>query len=137
MLIPNHEVYGHFNDYKDKFNNLIHKSCKLYREMMGIDMDKRTWSKRDLSYFCEGSINHVGLTTYWQSMCNAFKSWDKDQMKTNLFFNKREEHTQVPNIGQTKNQNRSKFHRERDHPKNTWKKDTLQQFRLPKPKNRT
>ena len=82
--IPYHEVYGHYNGFKTKYNDTLDKICQLYREMFAIKMDKHTWNRTDLSYFQEGQISHVGLTTYWQSICNAFEYWDRKQMKSIL-----------------------------------------------------
>ena len=139
MKIPNHEIYGHYNTYKDKYNSTLEKVCKLFREMETLDMDKGAWKKRELSYFEEGRISHIGLTTYWQAICNAFEIWDRNQMKAalnNKHMDKHHHPQQHPkHNGTTYNDNNSNcFHRECNHGKNTFDlKENTYHFKIPHP----
>ena len=86
VKIPNHHIYGHFNSYKKKFNEALDKVTSLYREMETISISEKIWYEDDLSYFVEGRISAVGLSTYWAGICDAFESWDKDHMKSDLKY---------------------------------------------------
>ena len=84
MKIPSHTVYDHYNEFKWKFNKCLEKTSDLYREMSTLSLS--TWDPRDLQYFSNGSINGHGLATYWQSVDDAFQTWDRLQMKEPLIL---------------------------------------------------
>ena len=48
-LIPYHDIYGHYNDYKWKFNKVMMNVVSLFREMDFITMTN--WNRKELGYF--------------------------------------------------------------------------------------
>ena len=84
VKIPYHEIYGHCNEFKEKFNAALDKACRLFKEMKTIEIDQRTWRHRGLSYFEEGRISNIGLNLYWQSICNSFETWDRQEMSATI-----------------------------------------------------
>ena len=77
-LIPKHSFYGHYNDYKDKYNGVVKKICGLFREMDFLTLEQ--WNPTELDYFSEGHINGNGLASYWNAVDSAFEVWDQAQM---------------------------------------------------------
>ena len=74
-LIPLHTIYGHYNDFKEKFNNSV-------KQVTGLStLTLYAWDPKELDYFSDGCINGNGLTTYWLAVNQAFEAWDKEQMK--------------------------------------------------------
>ena len=51
-LIPQHNVYDQFNEFKRKFNKAVDKTAALYREMFTLRLSD--WDPRELNYFTEG-----------------------------------------------------------------------------------
>ena len=82
-LIPYHEIYSHYNDFKHKFNCSVVKTTALFREMETLQLDV-LWDRNRLDYFTAGRINAVGLSTYWNAVSAAFETWDRDQMKAQI-----------------------------------------------------
>ena len=80
--IPQHEMYVHYNDFKQKYNRAIDRMASLFREMEVLHL--KTWNFGELSYFSEGRINGNGLSTYWQAVDEAFEQWDRAQMRKSL-----------------------------------------------------
>ena len=76
--IPMHAIYGHYNDFKEKFNDAVKKICSLFKEMDTFKLDD--WIPDQLEYFSEGRINGNGLAAYWQAVDQAFEHWDRAQM---------------------------------------------------------
>ena len=76
--IPLHEVYGEYNNFKEKFNKCIKKTTSLFCEMGYLEI---TWNMKDLAFFDDGRISSVGLSTYWSLIDAAFERWDRSQMK--------------------------------------------------------
>ena len=135
VKIPNHEVYSHYNDFKDKYNDTLDRVCKLYREMSPIELDNRTWRRRELSYFAEGRISNVGLISYYQAICNTFENWDRDQMRAALAPKQNQEYRNI-STRDTKRTNFDKnYHREKRNAKNTREVNINQCFKLPAPKS--
>ena len=80
-LIPYHDIYGHYNEFKAKYNKVVKHIVSLFREMDTLSL--KSWISSELSYFSDGRINSFGLSSYWQSVSDAFKEWDRNQMKLN------------------------------------------------------
>ena len=78
-LIPLHQVYDHYNEFKTKFNNAIIRMVKLFREMNYLQLSK--WNEEDTTYFTAGQINPIGLAVYWNAINSAFEAWDRDQLR--------------------------------------------------------
>ena len=126
--IPLHEVYGHYNEYKEKYNKALADVSNLYREMEVLPIGN-TRRQQELNYFSQGRLNSNGLTTYWQAIDKAFENWDREQMK--------QRSSTMPSS--TVNPKNSYFehkhlHRERQHnyDKYHWKASDTR-FRLPPP----
>ena len=92
--IPLHEIYGHYNEYKKKYNESIRRVASLFCEMTTLSLSS-SWSFTELSYFSEGKINGNGLSTYWQAINDAFENWDRAQM--NALQNKENSASHHPN----------------------------------------
>ena len=84
VCIPLHNIYGHYNDFKQKFNRALSTTASLFCKMDTLSLD-RDWDESNLSYFAEGCINALGLTMYWSTVDHAFEEWDREQMQ--LKFN--------------------------------------------------
>ena len=78
-LIPKHDIYGHYNEFKGKFNNTVVKACRNFREMSTLHL--AAWDEHNLEYFSEGKLSPIGLSAYWHVINKAFEEWDKCQMK--------------------------------------------------------
>ena len=70
-LIPLHEIYGHYNKYKGKYNTATIKAAKNYKEMDTLALD--LWDTENLSYFEGGEFTPFGLKTYWHAINKAFE----------------------------------------------------------------
>ena len=81
-LIPGHEIYGHYNDFKDKFNRNVKNTTRLFREMSELDLT--SWEYKNLDYFVDGKLSPLGLTSYWKVIDSVFESWDRSQMKNQI-----------------------------------------------------
>ena len=76
--IPLHDIYGHYNDFKEKYNRVVKNVTSLFREMDFLILE--SWDRKDLSYFSQGCMNATGLATYWMAINDAFEKWDRVQM---------------------------------------------------------
>ena len=70
-LIPYHDIYGHYNEFKAKYNKAVKHIVSLFREMDTLSL--KSWIPSELSYFSDGRINAFGLSSYWQSVSDAFE----------------------------------------------------------------
>ena len=117
VLIPGHEVYGHYNDYKEKYNKMVKSTVALLREMEFINIED-TWDRTDLTYFAEGRMSSIGWSTYWHAINKAIEKWDRNQLQM------RSRSTDMPktNFGRRENsKNYTKhFHRQRPNDKYHW-----------------
>ena len=142
-LIPQHKIYGHYNEFKNKFNNLAVNTVKLFREMDTLKLS--SWDSKNLDYFEEGKISHTGLLTFWQAVNNTFEEWDRNQMKASVtstpsvaIANKTQKfdsHQRQPHIIKPKSQYVNRipraYHREGRQDKYHWHPQDSR-FKLPK-----
>ena len=83
-LIPLHEVYDQYSDFKKKFNKAVITTSKLFREVQYVQLDSSSWNFKDESYFANGRFTADGLKAYWHGINQAYKNWDRIQMKNLL-----------------------------------------------------
>ena len=81
-LIPNQQVYDHYNDFKNKYNIQLQKAVCNFREMDTIQLTE--WNTAELEYFEGGSMSTHGKATYWHAINKAFETWDRNNMRSNL-----------------------------------------------------
>ena len=141
-LIPQHDVYDHYNDYKDKFNRAVTNTVKLFREMDTLDL--KTWEPSNKEYFGNGRITPTGLAAYWGAINNAFEVWDRLQMKEKFAQPPMASHhsrkaTDFPKKSNYRRRSDSQdyrnFHRERQssYEKYHWRANNTR-FKLPPPR---
>ena len=82
--IPKHNVYGHYNDFKQKCNIAVSKATNNFKEMSTISL--KGWNDCDLTYFEAGQISKTGLTMYWHGINKSFRDWDKSQMRSTFSY---------------------------------------------------
>ena len=127
-LVPKHDIYGHYNEYKDKFNKSLQNTASLFREMGTLQLND--WDPSCLNYFAEGKISAYGLSTYWMSINNAFEKWDRDQMNAvNPHFDQRKLKS-YDNARNFQRQKLKSFHREANTEKFKWRPEKTR-FKLP------
>ena len=86
-LIPLHDIYGHYNEFKEKFNKAVKRVTKLFGEMFFLELD--AWDRHNLEYFAKGWINSHGLGSYWRAISDSFETWDRFHMSNTLKAAKR------------------------------------------------
>ena len=131
--IPNHEIYGHYNTYKTKYNAIIRKTTALFREMDTLKLIG--WDSQDISYFEEGKISEKGLTSYWMAICCAFEVWDCKQLKGSSSGNLDKDRKTTKSFMKTDKSKLDAKHFHREHPQmelvHSWGHSTTNHFRLP------
>ena len=105
-LIPEHDIYGHYNDFKVKFNTATIKATRNYKEMLTLPL--KAWDSKNSNYFEGGELSPFGLSTYWHAVNQAFEDWDCQNMKASFI------QCQTPHQSHH-------FHHERNFDKYHWK----------------